>query len=39
VNIDYDPKNIETALVLWEPNTQSPYSRWPAALRAAAKLR
>ena len=39
VNIDYDPKNTETALVLWEPNTQSPYSRWPAALRAAAKLR
>ena len=39
VNIDYDHKNTETALVLWEPNTQSPYSRWPAALQAATKLR
>lgn len=36
--IDTDPKTLETALVLWEPNTSSPYSRWPAAIRAAAQL-
>jgi len=35
----HDLKVIETALVLWEPNTQSPYSRWPSALQAASKLR
>lgn len=34
-----DPKIVETALVLWEPNTSSPYSRWPAALQAAHRLR
>jgi len=39
VNTDHDPKVTETALVLWEPNTTSTYSRWPAALQAAAKLR
>ena len=39
VNVDHDSRITETALVLWEPNTHSPYSRWPAALQAAAKLR
>lgn len=30
-----DPKTIETALVLWEPDSSSSYRRWSAALEAA----
>lgn len=30
---------LETAMVLWDPESQGPYRRWPAALQAARLLR
>ncbi len=41
--VDRDPSIpddvLETALVLWEPDGQGPYRRWPAAVAAARLLR